>query len=77
MNEDISIPDFLRIPTADRRAAWDAHPPKPWPKFSERSFGCTALDAETKRRLEKDAAAEIERLDKSRAAKLSDPRRRK
>jgi len=29
----LDVPDFLQIPAADRRRAWDRHPPKPIPAF--------------------------------------------
>lgn len=36
MNEhDEAIPPFLRIPQAQRNAAWARAPPRPYPKFYE------------------------------------------
>ena len=31
--DGLDLPDFLKIPAADRRRAWDRHPPKPMPAF--------------------------------------------
>jgi hypothetical protein len=35
--EDHAIPRFLRIPQAQRNAAWVRNPPKPMPEFYERN----------------------------------------
>lgn len=32
-DDGLDVPDFLKLTAADRRRAWDRHPPKPMPAF--------------------------------------------
>ena len=59
--DGLDLPDFLKIPAADRRRAWDRHPPKPMPAFGrELSSTERAYRASIEReRMAKRAADEV------------------
>lgn len=69
------LPEYLKVPAVQRRAAWDRCPPKPMPAFADRHSSGAICSPEKRRELEKAVAAEAARYNLSTVLLTDEPPR--